>query len=363
MTPPKLELIHKFCLQMNKTLRKMGTDAENRLFDPTVMIMLWVLMQQDTDDQGVVHLGRGAWANAVGDTARKIRSRDHLLAQYGLIKVVTPWRNDGTLKRLPMQITINPKLVTVLGHGVRPSLRNAAIKHFIGLGLRRVDASEIIQGFETDCKYGVEEPIPTETQDDAMAKLNEMVASIDVEKANKNADLIYWRDRSNEFVEIAALMWVRGQSMLGYGQEQPNWVGSDLSPAARRERTELTKTFQQYGGLVTGLAWYVYCGGVPAVNEKTGKREYIPDSPHRQFVGCDKKPSHFAKHFNAILKDPIFKTYATLRWDEIGGNLKEFFSDYPAILEIGPRDGETVYDKLGYDFGKQSVSIDEVNPK
>jgi len=300
-------------------------------------------------------------AKMTNSTRRRVRRRIEELAKYGMINVKSEWRNDGSNKRKTQMITPNPWLSYLLASGAKPAHKTQAVKHFAGLGISRLESEEPIQGFKINCELGEAEPeealnlTPEETVQD----LNEKIAIEDKNKAQKFKNTAEWREAGNNFAEASAVLWTYAQSKSGLGSAKPNWSGdrSHMPAAAIKERNELTKVFQQYGGRVSALAWYIFVCGIPDIDPGTGKRVFDPRSPHRQFITTDKKPSSFSKHFNSILQDTNFKNLAKKDWLKTEESLRNF---YQHTLDRAPRDGGHDSDKIGFDFGDTAPSLNEV---
>lgn len=177
-----------------------------------------------------------------------------------------------------------------------------------------------------------------------------MMGREDKAKADKARTDALWRERSDLWVTGSAELWVQAQSLLGMGASRPNWEGPIglLSPTAKRERSELVKTYQSFGGRITGLAWYIFCCGIPQ-RDKYGKLLYSPDEPHRQFITVDRKPSQFTKHFNAIMKDPEFLKIAKEDFTKFKIILQKYFG---GVLDVSPR-GRSEIDLLGFTLGDE----------
>jgi hypothetical protein len=289
-------------------------------------------------------------AKRINSTRQRVRSRIEGLARYGLIQVVTSWRQDGTSRRKPMEITLNPMLLAILKPGVKASLKMAAAKSFVAKSESRLSLTdENLQGFKDDVLYGDPDASAPFTEEQAELKLADVIAAEDLAKADRARENLIWRQHGDKFVEGCAEVWVYAQTTLGYGEARPNWEGKpgDLSPAARRERRELVKTFEMYGARVTGIAWLLFAGGAPTL-DKDGRPVFNHMAPHIQYASTDKKPSFFSKHFNAVLKDPRFKTAATETWDTVSLFLND---TYGKVIEVGPREGDE-YSKCGIIIGQ-----------
>ena len=239
----------------------------------------------------------------------------------------------------------------------------SAIKQFLAKGIERLNYEGDLQGFTVDVPLGDEEPKEAtqqqpENDDDAEEKLNELIAQTNEDKAKKQREASEWRRKGDAFVNGASKLWIFAQSQMGHGTAHPNWGGDRklLSPGASRERQELVKIFQQYGGKTAALAWYVFAGGVPDLDENTGRPKFTLVAPHRQFASQDKRPSQFAKYFNAILQDKFFKDFATKTWEATEPALRSYFPD---TIDQEPRDLMDGQVRAGVEFGQRQDAFSE----
>lgn len=254
-------------------------------------------------------------ADALAMSRWVIRSRLETLAAYGFITADTTLR-AGTIVRL------NPMIAEMLAKETKAVQRTAWLRRLMALGLERGKSHRRLQGFRSHVEFGQPEPIlapGTQLSSDVsgelfdLAKLeSETVAVRQAAKDIKRDD----RDRDQAFVQGAANAWKVGQvahgRMNAQAMEPPAWsfpAGTKLSPANARERAELVKLYRQYGIRLTGLAWIYFNSRHTLVDQKTNRPQFRPEIPHIQWVSVDKKPSHFAKHFNAILLDPVFRDW------------------------------------------------------
>jgi hypothetical protein len=283
------------------------------------------------------------------------------MARYGLIKITTEWREDGSNKRNPQTIQPHPWLHSTLSAGAKVSHKFQAAKHYAATGVERLDLPFEAQGFKTVTEVGSDEPeeVKQDTPEETAEKITELIKRDDEIKARKMREAQEWKIFGNRFVDGAAALWKFAQKADGYGGADPIWAGptNRLSPAARKERLELTKIFEQYGGKTSAVAWYIYTCAEPVLDENTGKRKYDPLKPHTQNVTIDRRPSQFARYFNSILADGSFKNFTTKKWDEISTQLKLYF---PETFETPPRDGLSEHEKVGYAFGDTSPTLSEV---
>jgi hypothetical protein len=282
------------------------------------------------------------------------------LARVGILHVLNGWKNDGSKERLPWQITINPLVIATIGSGSRPVERRATIAHLADLAIARTVLDWKVQGFEYDCKFGSEELVPPDeievSTTDKLLSMIEGATEADLVKARERER---WAKLNEAFVNGCATIWSTHQGARGFGYVEPNWKGSPggLAPAARKERTELTKTFQQYGGAITGILWELYCSYEHSY-DKNGKLVYDVDRPHQQYTTTDKKPSQFAKHFNALLRDPITLVRFTDEYQHRYEKLKPLFKD---AIDAQPLDGSLPSIKLGYELGSSGSNLGQLS--
>lgn len=308
-----------------------------------------------------VQVSSYALSRVTHSTRKRVRTRLDVMARYGLLRIKTEWRNDGSNKRKPMTLTPNPWLFPLLSVGAKVSHKFQAAKHFSKIGVDRLEYEEAVQGFKSDTPLGTDEPegIQDDTPEETGEKINELIEKEEKRKAEKLKEQEEWRKLGNAFVDQAATMWKKGQEALGHGSADPVWSGDPnrLAPSARKERLELTKIFEQWGGKPTILAWYIFTCGLPEVDRNTGKRTFNLNKPHTQFASIDRRPSTFAKYFNSILMDPTFIQYSKKDWGQFYPHAEKLF---PGTFDKPARDGKTEYEKLGYKFGDTSPSLQEV---
>lgn len=354
-----LEKIDDFLHQMNSTCIK-KYHFERAAFDGLSGMLLYIIMN-DSIGKGKDHsrFSRSHLAKLCRTSPKKIRVRLLALARFGLIKVETPWRDDGSGLRDTMMTYPNPILERLLGNDPYTRRKAPVLAHYCDMGIRRLDYDNDVQGFLVDCAYGSKEPQGGEPVK-AEKILDDVLSKDDDAKARRERINQTWREYADQFVVGCAEIWVRSQAYLGYGISRPNWEGqtSSLSPSARRERMELVRTFEAYGCKATALGWYIFVGGIADV-DKYGKPNFSIFAPHRQFVTIDKKPSQFAKHFNAIIKDDVFLQYAKKDWEQVKQMLDMHFS---GILDVGPKN-DSEFSKLGFGIGNGKIDTDDIVDK
>jgi hypothetical protein len=262
-------------------------------------------------------------------------------ARYGLITVQYQYRKDGSGLNDSNIITVNPILLGIYTTGSQAKTLQSFIDHYFKMGYKRLEIdNKDVQGFDSDVEYGYIEPESEHLQDaNWLKRLMTIVNANDVNKVEKKADkkreYLLWLGLSNEFIAASGRLWTKAQGEMGYGYNSAVWDGevSTLGSTPKRERTELVKLFQSHGGFKTAVAWYIFVCGIPQKDSK-GRLQFDLRAPHRQFVTIDKKPSQFAKHFNAILSDEIFVEFTTKSSDEISSTLKVWYND---LLNVNPR--------------------------
>jgi hypothetical protein len=270
-------------------------------------------------------------------TYQSTRTRLERMEQFGLVEIESEWSKNHN-RRCPSKITLHKHLAMALGKTARVSVRAEAAKYFATVGMKRLTGLG-------------------DLTDDERSGFDDLAKRVGAEKSRKQRDTAQWREHDDHFVAGAAHVWQFLQSYRGFGQQMPNWFGDNLAPSAARERRELTKLFQQYGGRVTAMAWWVFVGGQPAIDEKTGRPKFDIANPHVQFATVDKKPSQFAKHFNAFLSDKTFVEMATTSWQKSEPILQKWFGN---VMDVGPRSGADDSDLVGFYIGQTSPTIGEV---
>lgn len=307
-------------------------------FDVQTASILSTLMSL-VDDHGSTSIGVWRLSELSSVSHQSTRTRIDRLKLFGLVECSSEWDTNQTNRRTPTRITFHRHLRTALAKGCKAALMAEAVKFFATVAHKRLtDGGEL-----SDAERESFDALATRTE---------------AAKDAKKRETAEWRDNDRRFVFGAAKLWQFLQSYRGYGTQMPNWCGDNLAPTAARERRELTKLFQQYGGRITTLAWWTFVAGVPEIDEKTGKRKFLPESPHVQYVSDDKKPSHFAKHFNAILSDRSFIEWAK-DWHNSRELLTQFFSG--DVLDIQPRNGADDSELLGFHMGQSGTVLNEVH--
>lgn len=278
----------------------------------------------------------------------QVRSRLKLLACYSLITVEMTIGTKLTIK-------INPVLLYMLGH--KNKVSKSGIAAYVGQCAKkahdRLQRNAAYQGFGcVDCDYGATEALdaPLDAQAEIVNAMHRVEAKAEAtkqSKADKQKEAFFWKRKSDEFVDGAAKVWSYCQARAGYADSRPMWsfASNELSATARRERQELVKTFQCYGGVITALAWGAFCSGRTDIDPNTQRPTYSHTEPHRQFVTTDRRPSQFVKYFNAILADRegFLLLLQKETWDKKIPGFYKFFGD---VLFSEPRH-DTIYALTG----------------
>ena len=316
--------------------------SERSAFDTISSAILLELMKRSLE-KGFVEISSLRISREIRSSRKKVRTRLFHLARYGIIRVEHRYKTDGSGLNEMNVIEINPVLLGIFRTNSGAKSMDQFINHYFMLGFTRLEDDENdVQGFWRDCKYGHKEPeggSPSSWQSRLIGIMNYR----EEVKAVKASDNFKWHQLANDFTLGCGKIWTECQGRSGLGYNKAAWDGDInlLGPARKKERAELGKLFQSYGGRKAAIAWYVFCGGVESIDEN-GKRIYDPKSPHRQFVTIDKKPSQFAKHFNAILSDPIFI--------DLYENQKENVENH-----IAPNFGPVFYTKARLDIEKENI--------
>lgn len=320
-----------------------------------------ILLGDKVDDEGFVYLASSQIAALVNSTRWRVRARVIALARYGVLRVITNWRDDGSKKRMPWRLEINPMVVKILtgGREVRSTERRTVTSYLAGLGINRLYVEEDLQGFEHDCLFGSAEPLEAdEVEEDAATRIADLMRDSDERAAAKVEDREYWRRNEDEFLAGAAALWINGQIATTGNRSQPIWYGkaSELPKQAREQRNEILKTYRLWGGRITGIALAVFNGLMPELDKK-GNVAFKIDKPHQQWSTLDKKPSHFTKHFDSLKNDPIFKRFTTTEYEMTVQGLRPYFK---TSFDVQPQDGSSPSSKLGYELGSSGVTVEEV---
>lgn len=275
------------------------------------------------------------------------------LARAGVIKcVISTNKTDG--RRRPLEVVINPEIAKAYG---RTDV-NTAKRFGRACGetwLQRFDYPNNVQGFgdeviawglfratrvssEKSSEPAIEEAIPAEEnkpeESSLVRRLREAgQGGIETAKARKQREAMEFASLCDDFVGGCASVWSYYQEKMGLGGLPPAWSGprAKLPAAIKRERAELEKIFGLYGGEVASIHWMFYVACTPIA--KGNKLEFLPNQAYRQWVGSDKKPSSFSKHFNLIANDVKFAG-----WLDKAGVRAKMADRFGKAFDMPPRD-------------------------
>jgi len=281
-------------------------------------------------------------ANNIGSDEFSVARILRTLSKFCLVVVV--------YEETRQKIYLNPTIHACLTYVDYTRNLNTLVKHYVSMGINRSEHERPLQGFRSDIPYGHMEVEGGEVIK-ADQEVTRIVARHDEKKAVQEEDRQKWRVLGSDFVDGASKVWRMAQSAVGNTTDIPIWA-TDLStipPTGRKERNELIKIFQTYGGRVTALAWCIFCGGLTELDQ-FGKPVFDIKAPHRQWVSWDKKPSQFSKHFNSVLKDPETVNWAKTKWKNLYPVLKKLFGD---CMETSP--------KMGDDLILSGLEFEEIN--
>lgn len=302
-------------------------------------------------------------------TRHTVMRRLMKFAEWGFLTTNTlDWREqtDGKPVKESTRITVHENFrIIFTGNDNTSTLRREFISSLLCYGQFRETCGQedkaSYQGFSMLVPYGRPEI--------DKYKISDLVPGdsslVEVERnsvENRRSENQKWVGYKDKFVEASAYIWMLGQREKGLGNEKGTdkiaaWSGSTkhMPLAQKRERSELTKIFESYGGGVAAVAWSYYCDCVPALDENK-RIVFDRNFPHRQNVFADKRPSQFAKNIISILKDPSFVKLSTVEWnDDIKTLLSEFYGE---LLDVEPREGHHK-DKIGYTLGDRHILPDQ----
>lgn len=324
---PKPEAISlERCLDLVFALaRCVPNIGEGVRFDSDAAVVLWSLLGRHhelADGTAAVRVSNAALAGPYNLSLKVVRARLRLLAAFGLLQAVHP-EADGRVQCQAGNFYFNPLMVQlVLKRGGR-KLSKAALEPFLAMGLARDQAMRYPQGWRGhDVEYGEREPAPAteavngrplapwaKTLGSELDALEEAAAAVNAVSASKSLraqERIRRAALSEGFIRGCATIWQQAHERRGYGGTgRPAWEGpkDGLSPENKKQFRELQMLFERFGGKQVAMAWAVFCNYQPFFDDK-GKLKFDPNLPHVQWVSSDKKPSHFAKHFDAVQMDP-----------------------------------------------------------
>lgn len=298
--------------------------GEASRFDPGMAFVLWFLLgraHELTAENEAIRVTQAAIAREANLSIKQVRARLGLLAAFGLIAVVSD-QDAGSGFCAVGNVFFNPLMVQlVLKKGGR-KLGRQAIDPFLAMGLARDLRLKRPQGWMGfDVEYGEREPAPgtpaaaghqmapwAQALGDELGALEEAAASvsaISVSKSMRAQERMRRAALAEDFVRGCAKVWQAAHERRGFGAGPPAWVGpfDGLSPSNKQQFNELKKLFERGGGAQVAMAWACFVNYQP-FTDSNGKLKFDPTLPHVQWVSSDKKPSHFAKHFDAVLMDP-----------------------------------------------------------
>lgn len=279
-------------------------------------------------------------------------SRLKLAARCGILKGLTARRARGR-KCLPLEIQLNPA-VKAAYDALEPGGKWKGIIHVLAeMFVERRAYPGDVQGFETICQWGEQDEQDAvvtgiEPQDvrpeeascellaarnwrDEIRKASEGTRDADKRRAQKEKR--EWQSLGRRFVDACAKVWSTFQARQGFGNLPPIWQGdyAKLSAPAKQNYRGLVQVFETYGGRTAALAWALFCGSKTEYDDN-GKIKFLPQSAHKQWTTPDKKPEHFVKHIQLIIRELTAR-----RWfDEADytERLRPYFED---LLDVAPK--------------------------
>jgi hypothetical protein len=319
--------------------RKQSTQLAAEIDLHAVGVFSWVLATEaPTAKDGGKLIAINAMAQRLNNSRGTCDRRMRLLAMFGFWNVV---RSEQI--RAPYEVTVNPTVIRLIESRVPLVEVKQAITRLVRIGIVRASGAESLQGFRSHVAYGEREistVLRDRTADDRLGDDERDLfaeATADAEKAHRletdkeraKREKAKLAAKANRFIEVCAELWQRGQ--IAYGRMNPaervapNWWAANpkqLTDVLRREYKELESTWLRYGTMRVGMAWRYFNGQAPLKDAKD-RVQFIPDIPHIQWSSLDKKPTHFAKHLNALFCDPVFRS-----WMEDDARLAKVRADY-----------------------------------
>lgn len=322
-------------------------------FDPISIAMVKLFFEMTIEiesENKILILSSNLIGKKLRTTKRKVQIRLRRLARYSILRAETPYIQNNKFKTL--LIVLNPILIPLWAEKENFKLMNSLAKIFAKRGIDRLTYENDIQGFEIDCPYGKSELVDTKPYKSPENRLYDKIRDVSQDKVKIAAEAKLWRSRSDKFVELAAKLWIRGQSERGFGTNLPSWAEekSNLTIAAKRERNELCRIFQNYGGIIASVAWYVYNATITITKDKTptGQPVYSIVKPYSQFVTQDRKPSGFSKHIDSIIKSEDFIRLITTEYELTRKEILE--KHFIEVITYPPR-WKSDIELLGYEIG------------
>lgn len=272
--------------------------------------------------------------------------RLQLLARYAVLKVETGIFETNGQRRASNRVLLNPLLLEALKDGAE---RMSLVKALVAVGLWRGDGGSDLQGFHSHVPFGNNEPVlkpglklSSDVGSELFNLAGEKAKEVPAEMAKraKAAEREATRARHNDWVTRAGTLWTAAQVAAGRmkatDKAAPAWVLAQTG-TLKKERDELAKLLEAYGGMRTGMAWMYFCTQ-HAMLGPDDKPIFRLDIPHVQYVSVDKKPTQFAKHFSAILGDKFFQKdeQDPVRQDRVRHYFGELATYMPAAKEPTP---------------------------
>jgi hypothetical protein len=328
----------------------------NEMFDsPSLRIMSMILggayQSQKQENGFVVRIARSTFTRCLckNISGESITRRLKLFARYSWISVRSDkWQDDADGKRTRETQTIIPhEAFLLLFQNGQANYRRDFIRTCLRIAASRENDE---QGLTMTVPYGKPETAQYKIEDlpngdefnERTTKKNDSAA----ERKRRNEQYRKWGD---EFVAACADIWVEQQCRKGFGTARPAWEAPtrDAAPAVRSERANLVKTFEYYGGAVTGLGWMIYCYYAIKTDDK-GKPVYDPSQPYKQSKFTDDPPRAFAKNIQTLINDVGFQSHSRGDWNLTEKTLRGRFG---GLIDVSPKDGCHYSDRLGYAFG------------
>ena len=332
---------------VNKTYQQQ--QALGPELDPLGMVLLSYLLSTERVFPGASRVGGKLFgtvfiAKDLNLGRWVVTARLKVLAMFGIITVHIGKSDAVSNHKLPCEIVINPVVERLLtAKGCNAVEMQQVVNRLVRIGGVRAESLEALQGFKSHVPYGEDEPqrLLTDgaTDDGVCAEERDLFgeASAETERAHRletdkeraKREKAEMAARANKFIEVSAEIWQRGQ--IAYGRMNPaervapNWWAADprqLVEVLRKEYKCLESMWMLYGTIRVGMAWRYFNGQAPLKDAKD-RVQFIPDIPHIQWSSLDKKPTHFAKHLNALFCDPVFRN-----WLEDEARLAKVRGDY-----------------------------------
>lgn len=356
---------------MDSVLKKFRQQSDHkcdyRVFDcTTVSLFLYILNGIANNDMEYFKCSATELARKLNKPKPTIQRRVRLLCSLGFVTYSSFY--DAEKKRKTVSVyRLNPAISLYFKTGTSASIRLKILDASVKMHNRRLlEYDYPMQGFRSDVSVGTVEakiefgPQGKEVDEDAVLNtLAESISKEDIEKGQKLKENQRWKEYGDAWVGVAKDIWVNCNTRKGRGSELPIWYGdtANMPAMACKERRELTKTLEKFGGKISVLAWFVYCGSYPRLDQKN-KPVFDPNMPHTQWTGVDKRPSVFVKYFDAIIKDKNF--HALAQRSDILDVMKENYGEL--IGNIPPKDGGSELSAIGYIIGGMKDDIPTAPP-